>query len=123
MQKGPACTVRRPCRALRNPIDVSVAETPDAGTLAPVCIRPTDAASVSLLREGPRFETSNATSAEVIDIDGVQYATHEGPGVTAAESGEAGNADEAFRRLRSMSQKANRKLRDVAGQVVESVGP
>ncbi len=56
-------------------------------SLAPVCIEPTDAASVSLLREGPRFETANATSDEVIDIDRVQYDTHEGPCVTAIDSG------------------------------------
>ncbi len=201
-------------------------------TLAPGCIQPADAASVSLLREGPRFETSHATSDEVIEIDGVQYASHEGPCVTAIETGEAttfdgasppghwpdftraalgsgvasvlsmpltvqgrtlgalnlyshlagaaGNwdreaatgfvahasvalanavafadstrtarqleaalltrdligqakgilmaregcdADEAFGRLRSMSQKANRKLRDIASEVAESAGP
>lgn len=58
-------------------------------SLAPVCIDPTDAASVSLLREGHRFETSNATSDEVIHIDRVQYETHEGPCVSAIESGGA----------------------------------
>ncbi|MCU1457767.1 MAG: antitermination regulator [Actinomycetia bacterium] len=57
-------------------------------TFAPRSIAPTDAASVSLLREGPRFETANATSEEVIEIDRVQYSTQEGPCVTAIKTGE-----------------------------------
>jgi GAF domain-containing protein len=49
-----------------------------------------DGASISVLRT-QGMETSNATSDEVRDIDGHQYATGEGPCVTAIQDGRRHN--------------------------------
>jgi GAF domain-containing protein len=52
--------------------------------MAVSAVEPSDAASVSVQwPNGRGFETTSATSAEVVDLDRVQYTTGQGPCVTA----------------------------------------
>lgn len=56
--------------------------------LATASIPGVSGSSISLLRDGPRFETSNASSAQVRHIDESQYSQREGPCVEAIRSGQ-----------------------------------